>query len=60
MRPFLKMTLKNLNLFVIGVGNVGSKLLEQIQKQQEYLRREFTASDSSNCNFKLKNNGSRE
>ncbi len=29
---------KELNLFVIGVGNVGSKLLEQIQKQEDYLK----------------------
>ena len=26
-----------MNLFVTGVGNVGSKLLEQIEKQTEYL-----------------------
>ena len=29
---------KELNLFVMGVGNVGSKLLEQIKQQQDYLR----------------------
>jgi len=28
---------KQLNLFVIGVGNVGGKLLEQIKQQQQYL-----------------------
>ena len=28
---------KQLNLFVIGVGNVGAKLLEQIKNQQQYL-----------------------
>jgi len=28
---------KQLNLFVIGVGNVGGKLLEQIKSQQQYL-----------------------
>ena len=28
---------KQLNLFVVGVGNVGSKLLNQIQKQHQYL-----------------------
>lgn len=35
---FFENDIKELNLFVIGVGNVGSKLLEQIQKQQEYLK----------------------
>lgn len=28
---------KQLNLFVVGVGNVGGKLLEQIYQQQQYL-----------------------
>jgi aspartokinase/homoserine dehydrogenase 1 len=28
---------KQLNLFVVGVGNVGGKLIEQIKKQQNYL-----------------------
>ena len=28
---------KQLNLFVVGVGNVGGKLLEQIKQQQQYL-----------------------
>jgi aspartokinase/homoserine dehydrogenase 1 len=28
---------KQLNLFVVGVGNVGGKLIEQIRKQQNYL-----------------------
>ena len=28
---------KQLNLFVVGVGNVGSKLLEQIHQQQKFL-----------------------
>ncbi len=28
---------KQLNLFVVGVGNVGGKLIEQIKKQQQYL-----------------------
>ena len=30
--------IKELNLFVTGVGNVGSKLLEQIDKQTDYLK----------------------
>ena len=28
---------KQLNLFIVGVGNVGGKLIEQIRKQQHYL-----------------------
>ncbi|OIQ37822.1 MAG: bifunctional aspartate kinase/homoserine dehydrogenase I [Bacteroidetes bacterium MedPE-SWsnd-G1] len=31
---------KQLNLFVVGVGNVGGKLLEQIQQQQKFLAEE--------------------
>ena len=34
---FFEAQVKELNLFVTGVGNVGSKLLEQIEKQTEYL-----------------------
>ena len=34
---FFEEQIKELNLFVTGVGNVGSKLLEQIEKQTEYL-----------------------
>lgn len=34
---FFEENIKELNLFVIGVGNVGSKLLEQIHQQQNYL-----------------------
>ena len=34
---FFETNIKVLNLFIIGVGNVGSKLLEQIQQQKEYL-----------------------
>ncbi len=34
---FFKNDIKELNLFIIGVGNVGSKLLEQIEKQKKYL-----------------------
>lgn len=34
---FFEAQVKELNLFVIGVGNVGSKLLEQIDKQTDYL-----------------------
>lgn len=34
---FFELQIKELNLFIIGVGNVGGKLLAQIQKQQSYL-----------------------
>ncbi len=34
---FFESSYKQLNLFIIGSGNVGSKLLEQIKQQQEYL-----------------------
>ena len=34
---FFEKYIKTLNLFIVGVGNVGSKLIEQIQKQKKYL-----------------------
>ncbi len=34
---FFETVYKEVNLFVAGVGNVGGKLLAQIQKQQQYL-----------------------
>ena len=34
---FFEVPSKELNLFITGVGNVGSKLLGQLQKQEEYL-----------------------
>jgi len=34
---FFESQIKELNLFVTGVGNVGGKLLEQINKQEKYL-----------------------
>ena len=34
---FFEQQTKELNLFITGVGNVGGKLLEQINQQQEYL-----------------------
>lgn len=34
---FFEGHITKLNLFVVGVGNVGSKLLEQIEKQKDYL-----------------------
>ncbi len=35
---FFEENIKQLNLFVMGVGNVGGKLLHQIQKQRKYLK----------------------
>ncbi len=35
---FFETTYKQINLFIAGTGNVGSKLLSQLQQQQEYLR----------------------
>ncbi len=36
---FFETTYKQVNLFVVGTGNVGSKLLSQIQQQQHYLQK---------------------
>lgn len=35
---FFENQLKQLNLFVVGIGNVGSKLLQQIEKQHSFLK----------------------
>jgi len=35
---FFEAQIKQLNLFVIGVGNVGEKFIEQIKNQQEYIK----------------------
>ncbi|MDB5249453.1 MAG: bifunctional aspartate kinase/homoserine dehydrogenase [Segetibacter sp.] len=35
---FFETTYKQLHLFIVGIGNVGSKLLAQIHQQQTYLR----------------------
>lgn len=35
---FFEVETKQLNLFITGVGNVGSKLLEQLQQQNKYLK----------------------
>ena len=35
---FFETAYKQVNLFVTGVGNVGSKLIAQLQQQQEYLQ----------------------
>ncbi|MCE2612528.1 bifunctional aspartate kinase/homoserine dehydrogenase I [Flavobacteriaceae bacterium D16] len=36
---FFEEQVKQLNLYVMGTGNVGAKLLDQIQKQQAYLKK---------------------
>ncbi|WP_190808367.1 bifunctional aspartate kinase/homoserine dehydrogenase I [Flagellimonas sp. S3867] len=38
---FFEENIKQLNLFVMGVGNVGSRFLAQIQQQNKYLREEL-------------------
>lgn len=38
---FFETPLKQVNLFIAGVGNVGGKLLEQLQQQHEYLQKEL-------------------
>ena len=38
---FFEENIKQLNLFVMGVGNVGSKFLEQIHQQRKYLKKEL-------------------
>lgn len=35
---FFETVTKQLNLFVVGTGNVGSKFIEQISNQQEFLK----------------------
>ncbi|TAH07203.1 MAG: bifunctional aspartate kinase/homoserine dehydrogenase I [Sphingobacteriia bacterium] len=35
---FFETTYKQLNIFIAGAGNVGSKLIAQIQQQQQYLK----------------------
>ena len=35
---FFEKNIKQINLFIIGIGNVGSKLLKQIDQQSEYLK----------------------
>jgi len=40
---FFLSEMKRVNLFVVGVGNVGKAFLKQVQKQQKMLAREFQA-----------------
>ncbi|MGZ5189748.1 MAG: bifunctional aspartate kinase/homoserine dehydrogenase I, partial [Flavisolibacter sp.] len=36
---FFETTYKQVNLFIVGTGNVGSKLLKQLHQQQKYLQK---------------------
>ncbi|MEM9075426.1 MAG: bifunctional aspartate kinase/homoserine dehydrogenase I [Bacteroidota bacterium] len=38
---FFEENIKQLNLFVMGVGNVGSRFMEQMRSQSEYLKEEL-------------------
>ncbi|HYE55043.1 MAG TPA: ACT domain-containing protein, partial [Chitinophagaceae bacterium] len=38
---FFESTMKQINLFIAGTGNVGSKLLSQLRQQQQYLQQEL-------------------
>ena len=38
---FFETSYKQINLFVVGVGNVGSRLIEQLRHQQEYLQEQL-------------------
>ena len=38
---FFLSEVKKMHLFVVGVGNVGQKLLQQVEEQKEYLKNEF-------------------
>ena len=35
---FFEVSTKQLNVFITGIGNVGEKLIDQIQQQQDYLK----------------------
>ncbi len=35
---FFETTFKQINIFIVGLGNVGARLLAQLQQQQEYLQ----------------------
>jgi bifunctional aspartokinase / homoserine dehydrogenase 1 len=38
---FFEKTYKQVNLFIVGTGNVGSKLLDQLQQQLKYLQQQM-------------------
>ena len=48
---FFESSYKQLNVFVVGAGNVGGKLLNQIKQQQEFLSQafEFTGKNYRHC-----------
>ncbi len=37
----MKLKLKQINLFITGVGNVGERLIDQIKQQQKYVKEHF-------------------
>ena len=41
---FFETEIKEVNIYLAGVGNVGSKLLAQINKQQQYLKEKLSLS----------------
>ncbi|SFR48916.1 aspartate kinase [Robiginitalea myxolifaciens] len=56
---FFEEQVKQLNLFIVGVGNVGARLLDQIRRQQKLLKKEMQLqlrvvglSNSRKMNFK--------
>ncbi len=46
---FFESVYKQLNIFVVGVGNVGSKLLNQIQQQQQKFLEEHIKPPGKDC-----------
>jgi aspartokinase/homoserine dehydrogenase 1 len=38
---FFLSEVKKMHLFIVGAGNVGQKLLQQVEEQKEYLKKEF-------------------
>ena len=41
MRNFFEATYKQVNLFIVGTGNVGKKLLNQLDQQVKYLQKQL-------------------
>ena len=46
---FFEENVKQLNLFVMGVGNVGAKFLKQIQQQKNFLKENLIHCDFLYC-----------
>ena len=44
---FFESSYKQLNLFIVGTGNVGSKLLSQLHQQKKYLQQAATFANKS-------------